>query len=140
MDLSPLSGLLDLIDATRIAELELECPKTGRLVRLRRTPASRRAAPAATATETPAKSTPEAASSTPIEATLVGRFHHPDAPHAVGDPVETDEILGSIESMGLMNVVVSPMDGRLAAVHVEEGQPVEYGQPLFEIDEFSLPD
>jgi biotin carboxyl carrier protein len=69
-----------------------------------------------------------------VEAGLVGRFYLSDDPVAAGQEVEEDEILGAIESMRLMNPVVSPVRGQIVGVFVEDGQPVEYGQTLYEIE------
>src|SRR5689334_18145123 len=103
------------------------------MVKLRRVPPSisgTRGAPPSPDRSTEAAAVP---SLIPVEALLVGRFHLPQEPPGLGDTVEEDQVLGVVESMGLMNPVAAPADGRIAAIHVEEGQPVEYGQLLFEI-------
>ena len=79
----------------------------------------------------PAEKAAEAA--TPVTASLVGVFHAGRAPLAPGDRVAKGQAVGQIEAMRLMNDVSAPVEGVVAAVHVEEGQPVEYGQALFEI-------
>lgn len=85
----------------------------------------------------PAESASEAAM--PITASLVGVFHALRPPLAPGDRVAKGQIVGQIEAMRLMNDVSAPIGGTVAAVHVEEGQPVEYGQPLFEITPADAP-
>ena len=74
-----------------------------------------------------------------IDAPMVGTFYRatsPDAPPFVseGDLVKEGQTLCIIEAMKLMNEIEARTAGRLAAILVENGQPVEYGQPLFHID------
>jgi len=54
-------------------------------------------------------------------------------PLALGDQVTENQSLGHIEAMRLMNDCLAPTSGRIQAVLVQEGQPVEFGQALFEI-------
>jgi acetyl-CoA carboxylase biotin carboxyl carrier protein len=68
-----------------------------------------------------------------VTAGLVGVFHALPDPVAEGMGVDRRQLLGQIESMRLMNDCLAPSAGRVLAVWVEDGQPVEYGQPLFEI-------
>jgi acetyl-CoA carboxylase biotin carboxyl carrier protein len=70
---------------------------------------------------------------TAVTAGLVGIFHALRPPLASGDRVAKGQVVGQIEAMRLMNDVAAPAEGIVAAVHVEEGQPVEYGQALFDI-------
>jgi acetyl-CoA carboxylase biotin carboxyl carrier protein len=74
-----------------------------------------------------------------IEAPMVGTFYRASSPTAEpyvreGDLVKQGQILCIIEAMKLMNEIESKVAGRVAKVFVENGQPVEYGQPLFLID------
>jgi acetyl-CoA carboxylase biotin carboxyl carrier protein len=73
-----------------------------------------------------------------VEAPVVGVFYRspsPDEPPFVelGEQVEVGQQLGIIEAMKLMNPIQADVAGVLAMVHVETGQGVEFGQPLFEI-------
>ena len=73
-----------------------------------------------------------------IESPLVGTFYAAPAEDAapfvaVGDTVKKGQTLAIIEAMKLMNEIESEYDGTIAEVLVENGQPVEYGQPLFRI-------
>ena len=75
----------------------------------------------------------------PIEAPMVGTFYRASSPNAdpyvrEGDVVKEGQILCIIEAMKLMNEIESRASGRIAKVLVENGQPVEYGQPLFLIE------
>ena len=49
----------------------------------------------------------------------------------VGATVQAGEVLGYVEAMGVMNDVEASCAGRVSEIAVEDGQPVEYGQPLF---------
>ncbi|MBW3625576.1 MAG: biotin/lipoyl-binding protein [Armatimonadetes bacterium] len=136
MNFDALTEVLNLLGPTRVAELEIEA-EGGNLLRLRRTPmpVAPAAAPAAVSLEpSEVAAEPSGPPLTRVEALFVGRFHLPQKPVAEGDTVEEDQILGAVESLGLMNAVSAPKGGRIAAVHVEDGEPVEYGQLLFEIE------
>ena len=54
---------------------------------------------------------------------------------AVGDVVDGTRPLGAIDTVGITNAIVSPVTGVVSAVHVVYGQPVEYGQVLFDLTE-----
>lgn len=73
-----------------------------------------------------------------VKSPLVGTFYaapSEDAPAFVktGDKVQKGQVLAIVEAMKLMNEIESDFDGEVAEVLVENGQPVEYGQPLFVI-------
>ena len=73
-----------------------------------------------------------------VESPLVGTFYAAPAEDAesfvkVGDRVEKGQTLGIVEAMKLMNEIESDFDGKVAEIYVENGQAVEYGQPLFRI-------
>ncbi len=75
----------------------------------------------------------------PISAPMVGTFYRassPDAPPFIdeGDLVERGQTVCIIEAMKLFNEIQSEWRGRLVKVLVENGSPVEYGQPLFLVD------
>lgn len=74
-----------------------------------------------------------------IRAPLVGTFYRapsPDAPPYVkeGDIIEKGQVVCIIEAMKIMNEIESDVRGRVVKVLVENGKPVEYGQPLFLIE------
>ncbi len=69
---------------------------------------------------------------------IVGTFYRAASPTSdpfvkLGDPVEPEQTLCIIEAMKLMNEIHSDASGIIAKIYVENGQPVEYGQPLFGI-------
>ena len=71
----------------------------------------------------------------PTTANVVGIFRAltGEAAISVGRAVNAGQVVGHIEAMRLLNDCLAPEVGSIASVHVEEGQPVEYGQLLFEI-------
>jgi acetyl-CoA carboxylase biotin carboxyl carrier protein len=74
-----------------------------------------------------------------IEAPMVGTFYRASSPAAEpyvreGDVVKEGQILCIIEAMKLMNEIETRAGGRIAKILVDNGQPVEYGQPLFLIE------
>jgi len=91
----------------------------------------------------PASPTPgsavEASSSAPepprpslmISAPLVGIFRQGSVRLAPGDWVEAGSAVGAIESMKILSPVFAAIDGRIEEILVEDGHPVEYGEPLF---------
>ena len=73
-----------------------------------------------------------------VKSPLVGTFYAAPAQDAdpfvsVGDQVKKGQTLAIVEAMKLMNEIESDFDGKVAEIYVENGQAVEYGQPLFRI-------
>ena len=73
-----------------------------------------------------------------VKSPLVGTFYAAPAEDAapfvaVGDQVKKGQTLAIVEAMKLMNEIESDFDGKIAEIYVENGQAVEYGQPLFRI-------
>jgi len=103
-------------------------------------PGGHASAPSTHETRSPS---PEAAAETAedlyvIESPIVGTFYATPSPNAppfvkAGDTVEVGQVLCIIEAMKLMNEIESEVAGEVVRVYVENGQPVEYGQPLFAI-------
>lgn len=74
-----------------------------------------------------------------VRAPMVGTFYRAPAPDAppyveVGQTVEPGQTLCIIEAMKLMNEIEAEVRGRVSAILVENGQPVEYGQPLMTLE------
>jgi acetyl-CoA carboxylase biotin carboxyl carrier protein len=74
-----------------------------------------------------------------IEAPMIGVFYRAPSPGAppfvdVGTPVEANTIVCLIEVMKMMNSVPAGVAGTIAEIHVENANPVEYGQPLFRVE------
>lgn len=132
--------LVRIASEADITELEVEA---GHLrVAIRKTPrASAPLPPAASPTRTPSAAPLEEPSShwVPVAAPMVGTFYRapgPDQPPFVqeGDRVEAGQTLCVIEAMKMFNEIPAEVSGRVVRVLVENGAPVEYGQPLFLID------
>lgn len=73
-----------------------------------------------------------------VTSPIVGTFYRSPSPNAeafvrIGSPVKKGQMLCIIEAMKLMNEIESDLDGEVAKIYVENGQAVEYGQPLFGI-------
>jgi acetyl-CoA carboxylase biotin carboxyl carrier protein len=73
-----------------------------------------------------------------IPSPIVGTFYRAASPNAdsfvkIGSTVEPDSVVCIIEAMKLMNEIQAETSGEVAKIYVENGQPVEYGQPLFGI-------
>jgi acetyl-CoA carboxylase biotin carboxyl carrier protein len=147
MDLRKLKKLIDLVQESGIGELEItEGEEKVRIVRgglhAEVVPAgapvaaaaSAPAAPAATQA-TPAPEAPPAAEGHVVKSPMVGTFYRAPSPDAepfveVGDTVKAGQTICIIEAMKLMNEIEADQDGVIKAILVENGQPVEYGEPL----------
>ena len=132
-------------DTPRLAELEVRTPASGTL-RLKRSLAAaekkpRPAPKPVSANAPPSVATPdtEAVSvyvptGTVVESVLVGVFRAATKlPVGVGSLVSLGQTLGAVEVMRLSSDVAAPVGGEIVQIFVADGQPVEYGQPLFEI-------
>ncbi|WIM04864.1 MAG: acetyl-CoA carboxylase biotin carboxyl carrier protein [Candidatus Nitricoxidivorans perseverans] len=149
MDLRKLKTLIDLVQNSGISELEISegeekiriakhyaaTPPTAVMVGA---PAAYQAsAPVPeTAAAIPAETTPPEAAGHRLKAPMVGTFYRSGSPGSqafveVGQTVKQGDTLCIIEAMKLMNEIESDASGVIKAILVENGQPVEYGQPLF---------
>ena len=148
MDLRKLKKLIDLVEESGIAELEITEGEervrisrhgTGQQVVYASPPmqhmmmAPPMAAPVAAVIE-PAVA-PEAEGHT-VKSPMVGTFYRTPSPGAnafveVGQSVSAGETLCIIEAMKLLNEIEADQSGVIKAILVENGQPVEYGEPLF---------
>jgi acetyl-CoA carboxylase biotin carboxyl carrier protein len=132
--------LIQLVVESGIAELEIE--RGEERVRIRRTLEPAQASTASSAPATIVETTPPAASAATnehiVKSPIVGTYY--DAPKPgdppfvkAGDSVEPGQVLCIIESMKLMNEIESEVAGTIVAKLMENGRPVEYGEPLFAI-------
>jgi acetyl-CoA carboxylase biotin carboxyl carrier protein len=101
------------------------------------------AAPAPAATASPEKSArpaePPAGNTVTIKSPMIGTFYRspsPDKPSFIniGDDVEPGSVVCIIEAMKLFNEIESEVKGRIIKVLVEDASPVEYDQPLFQVE------
>ncbi|QIM48766.1 acetyl-CoA carboxylase biotin carboxyl carrier protein [Pusillimonas sp. DMV24BSW_D] len=144
MDLRKLKTLIDLVADSGIAELEItEGDGKVRIVKFSQSvqPVAQ-VAPAAPATEAASASAQQqpAAPAQPqghaVKAPMVGTFYRAPNPGAspfveVGQSVKEGEPLCIIEAMKLLNEIEADKAGVIKEILVENGEPVEYGQPLF---------
>ena len=143
MDLRKLKKLIDLVQESGIAELEItegeEKVKIvkGGAVSVAPGPVTLPAPAAPEARAAPPAAEPEAGpEGHVIKAPMVGTFYRSPSPDAkpfveVGQAVKEGEVVCIIEAMKLMNEIDADAAGVIKAILVENGQPVEYGQPLF---------
>lgn len=132
--------IVGLLSAYPVSEITLEQDGAKVFVRRVATPVAalpEMALPPAEAPRTEAEPLPPAedaeADALILTAPMVGLFHHLGAPVRYGGSVAAGQTVGHIESMKLMNDVLSEHAGRVAEVLVEDGAAVEYGQPLFRL-------
>ena len=97
------------------------------------------AAPVAAAPAVPAAAPAAAAPAKTIDSPLVGTFYRAASPDSdafvnVGDRVTADTVIAIIEAMKVMNEIKAEKSGVIKEILVENGQPVEFGQPLFVIE------
>jgi acetyl-CoA carboxylase biotin carboxyl carrier protein len=138
VNVARIEELIELMRRSRVTELSLEV--TDCKLRLRRREGAEVApaalAPAPAAGEPAPLTEPETVSTGPVRvpSPVVGIFHSRGAEaRPLGARVTVGDLLGTVEAMKVPNEVRSPVTGALAAVLVEEGQAVEFGQPLFAI-------
>ncbi len=145
MDLRKLKKLIDLVQESGIAELEItEGEEKVRIARggavtVAQAKAASAAAPTAAPAPAPAPAAPEppaASDGQAMKSPMVGTFYRAPSPDAkpfveVGQVVKEGQTICVIEAMKLMNEIEADASGTVKAVLVENGQPVEYGQALF---------
>ncbi|ARO86763.1 acetyl-CoA carboxylase biotin carboxyl carrier protein subunit [Nitrosospira lacus] len=149
MDLRKLKKLIELVEESGIGELEIT--EGEEKVRISKSVSSTQAyvtAPPVMQAVTPAATEPVPAAAAPAElltqghvvkSPMVGTFYRTSTPGAnpfveIGQAVKAGDTLCIIEAMKLLNEIESDKDGIIKAVLVENGQPVEYGEPLFVIE------
>jgi acetyl-CoA carboxylase biotin carboxyl carrier protein len=139
-----LQHLVHLLDGSDVSEIEVKCADTRMHLVLRKAKAHQQAE-AGDYQMVTAIGTGSTAVTSPVEkkhtvtASLVGIFHSwakPKTPPLinVGDRVKVGQTLGTIQSLNVLNEVESLVAGRIIEIFVQDGQPVEYGQPLMTID------
>jgi len=152
MDLRKLKTMIERVQQSGIAELEVtEGEERVRIVRGGQSSASEPSTvappsapaplivPALAAPGPPAPATPATPPGHLLKSPMVGTFYRSAAPGAkpfveVGDTIKSGQPICIIEAMKLMNEIESDKDGVVKAALVDNGQPVEYGEPLFVIE------
>jgi acetyl-CoA carboxylase biotin carboxyl carrier protein len=158
MDIRKIKKMIELLEESGIAEIEIkEGEETLRIARVLpgqptttyvaapMQPPMIAAAPPAVAIEAPAPAEAPVKSSGPLRAgvgehivtaPMVGTYYSAPTPGAklfveLGDAVEVGQVLCIIEAMKMMNQIESEKAGKVKAIMVKNGEPVEFGQPLF---------
>ena len=153
MDLRKIKKLIDLLEESNLAELEIKegeevvrlsrVPKTAAPVAVAAAPvapialaAPIAAAAAPAAVEAP--SVPALPAGTVVKAPMVGTFYAAASPGTppfvkVGQQVKAGDTLGVIEAMKMFNQIEAEVAGTVQAIMVENGQPVEFDEPMFVI-------
>ena len=148
MDIRKIKKLIELLEESDLAEIEVhEGEESVRISRATQAPppaviaAPAAAPPPAAEQEAPAEERAEEAPPPGhvITSPMVGSFYRAPAPGAqpfveVGQHVKVGDTLCIIEAMKMLNQIESDKEGVVAAILVENGQPVEYGEPLFNIE------
>ena len=149
MDIRKVKKLIELLEESGIAEIEIkEGEESVRISRMPTTVPAQHyvAAPMMAAPSAPAAA-PLAAVASPrpstnenvIPAPMVGTFYAASSPTTkpfvqIGDEVKTGQVLCIIEAMKMMNQIESDRAGKITAIMAKNGDPVEFGQPLFVVE------
>ncbi|GMU69118.1 MAG: acetyl-CoA carboxylase biotin carboxyl carrier protein [Steroidobacteraceae bacterium] len=154
MDIRKVKKLIELLEESGIAEIEIREGEES--VRISRGPTGSappqyiampppgapagapQGVPAAAAAAAPPASTHKS-NEFVVTAPMVGTFYGAPSPGAkpfvdIGDEVKVGQVLCIIEAMKMMNQIESDKAGRITSVMVQNGEPVEFGQPLFTIE------
>ena len=150
MDIRKVKKLIELLEESGIAEIEIrEGEESVRISRysasaapvVMAAPPAMAAAPVAAAAAPAAEPAPENAipPGHTVTSPMVGTFYRSSAPGnkpfvEMGQQVNTGDTLCIIEAMKMFNQIEADKTGKVKAILVENGQPVEYGQPLFVIE------
>lgn len=147
MDIRKVKKLIELLEESGIAEIEIQEGEES--VRISRYGSSPVAAPvamapapvAAPAAAAPVETAAPTAASTEnaVTSPMVGTFYLSSSPGAapfstVGQTVKTGDVICIIEAMKIMNQIESDRDGVIKSILAEDGNPIEFGQPLFIIE------
>lgn len=147
VSIEQLQQLVRLLDRSDVSELELKRAEEGIRLVLRKVQIFENGDQRSiTSTDIDASlATPIVSAAPPqqtthtVVASLVGIFRTWSKPRgkalvSIGDRVKVGQHIAAIESLNVINEVESPVTGRIIELLVQEGQPIEYGQPLITID------
>ena len=148
MDLRKLKTLIDLVSESNVSELEIteaegkvRIVKSGGvpMVMQQAAPAMVAAAPLASAAPATAEPAAAPAAGHAVKSPMVGTFYRSASPGAkafieVGSQVREGETICIIEAMKILNEIEADKSGTITRILCENGQAVEYGQPLFMIE------
>ena len=151
MDIRKVKKLIELLEESGISELEIsEGEESVRISRHPRMGMQVAAQPAALMQAAPAAAAPATAATSAVErpprndehtvtSPMVGTYYASASPGAksfveIGSEIKVGQILCIIEAMKMMNQIESDKEGRVTAMLAKNGEPVEFGQPLFIIE------
>lgn len=148
MDLRKLKTLIDLVSDSNVSELEItEAEGKVRIVKSMGAPspqvvqqaAPAALAPVALAPVVLAEAVPAAPTGHPVKSPMVGTFYRSSSPGSapfiqIGSVVKEGDTLCIIEAMKILNEIESDKSGTITQILCENGQAVEYGQPLFIVE------
>ena len=146
MDLSELKGIISLMQKSDLSDLEIETqdlklrlgrPGSGAIVNQTIAPPVNQISQAPQINEKPVKETVEDEESN-FKSPMVGTFYRKPSPDdaafvQIGDQVNKGDVLCIIEAMKDMNEIQSDVSGESVDIRAQDGDSVEYGQPLFKI-------
>ena len=151
MDIRKVKKLIELLEASSVDEIEIkEGEESVRISRNTGAPIAMAApvaapampAPVAPAPAAPAPAAPEAAApsaANAVKSPMVGTFYRSPSPDAaafveVGQSVRAGDVLCIVEAMKMMNQIEADRAGTVTAIHAENGEPVEFDQPLITVE------
>jgi acetyl-CoA carboxylase biotin carboxyl carrier protein len=151
MDIRKVKKLIELLEESGIAEIEIK--EGEEAVRISRMPTGAYAQPAAQYLMAPPAASAAPVAPAPVEAPpakpranehvvtapMVGTFYAAPTPGAkafvdIGDEVKMGQVLCIIEAMKMMNQIEADKSGKVTSIMAQNGDPVEFGQPLFVIE------
>ena len=151
MDIRKVKKLIELLEASSVDEIEIkEGEESVRISRNTGAPIAMAApiaapampAPVAPAPAAPVPAAPEAAApsaANAVKSPMVGTFYRSPSPDAaafveVGQSVRAGDVLCIVEAMKMMNQIEADRAGTVTAIHAENGEPVEFDQPLITVE------
>jgi acetyl-CoA carboxylase biotin carboxyl carrier protein len=151
MDIRKVKKLIELLEASSVDEIEIkEGEESVRISRNTAAPIAMAApvaapampAPVAPVPAAPAPAAPEAAApsaANAVKSPMVGTFYRSPSPDAapfveVGQSVRAGDVLCIVEAMKMMNQIEADRAGTVTAIHAENGEPVEFDQPLITVE------
>jgi len=149
MDIRKVKKLIELLEASSVDEIEIkEGEESVRISRNTGAPIAMAAAPVHAAPSMPAPVAPALApapapapavnTDDAVKSPMVGTFYRSPSPEApsfveVGQSVRAGDVLCIVEAMKMMNQIEADRAGTVTAIHAENGEPVEFDQPLITI-------
>ena len=150
MDIRKVKKLIELLEASSVDEIEIkEGEESVRISRNTAAPIAMAAPVAAPAMPAPVPAAPAPAPAAPeaaapsaanaVKSPMVGTFYRSPSPDAaafveVGQSVRAGDVLCIVEAMKMMNQIEADRAGTVTAIHAENGEPVEFDQPLITVE------